>query len=115
MKINPEKLEKIVKEATLDALRNPMPEGAVCTVPRGSGSSISEKNSELWKLADKELKRIGGYSAISRNKNKEIRDRAKVPGTWEWAILETQRIRTQDISDDAAQMLIDIIKKGESA
>jgi hypothetical protein len=44
MKLNPAKLEQVIYNTVRKALRNPMPEGAVCTIPEKS----SAKGGRYW-------------------------------------------------------------------
>lgn len=76
--------------------------------------SITEKQSELWNVAEVELKKIGGLSGITRNPDAEIRAAAKKEGAREWALLETSRLSAgcndEIMNDEFCQSLIDIIR-----
>ena len=63
----------------------------------------------LWKLADAEIRKIGGFAGISRNQNPDIRLAGKTKGTREWALLKCAGLASGIITDKDCQYLIDCI------
>lgn len=74
---------------------------------------MTEKQAQLWKLADAKLREIGGPGQITRNPDKTVRDAAKTEGTKEWALMESTRLASPAndslMTDDYCQKLIDCI------
>lgn len=71
---------------------------------------MTEKQSQLWKLADTELRKIGGLSAITRNPDRAIRERGNTEGTREWALLKSTGLASGILSDELCEKLINIIE-----
>lgn len=75
---------------------------------------LTTKQSELWKLADSEIRYIGGIARITRNPDAAIRAAANTEGTKQWALIEATRLASPlndgEMTDDVCQKLIDIIK-----
>lgn len=78
-------------------------------------NKMSEIKVNLWKLADAELKKIGGVSAILRNRDKSVRDAASVEGSREWALVESSKVSSPAwddlMNDEYCQKLINILNK----
>lgn len=86
---------------------------------------LTPKQAELWELADADMTKIaasanhpiqgfmGGMAVITRNKDKAIRDKAKVEGSREWALCTSMALASplndNMMNDDFCQKLIDII------
>ena len=77
-----------------------------------SNTSMTDKQMELWDLANAELRKIGGPGGINRNPDPAIRERGKTEGTREWALLQSVRLVSGHIGDDECQRLVDIIRGG---
>ena len=75
----------------------------------------TDKQAELWRLADFAIRKIGGVSMISRNPDQSIRRLSKTEGTREWALLESTRLvagfNDSIMTDEYCQKLINIIKE----
>lgn len=76
-------------------------------------TTLTKKESELWHLASEHLNKIGGIAAIRRNPDPEVRLKGKTEGTYEWAIVQTAALGSNNFSDEECQKLIDIIKGGK--
>jgi len=76
---------------------------------------LTEKQAELWHLAEGELKKVGGLAGISRSPSRDIRQAAKTEGSREWALLKSRGVASGILNDAECQKLIDLIqrKKGE--
>jgi len=74
---------------------------------------LTAKQTELWIIAEAEIRRIGGLGRITHNRDATIRAAAKTEGTREWALCESTRLASplmDDImTDEFCQRLIDCI------
>jgi hypothetical protein len=77
---------------------------------------MTQTQARLWKLADAELRKIGGIGRITRNPDESIRDRADIEGTREWALVESMQLSNPGsdaiMTDERCQRLINIINGG---
>lgn len=80
-------------------------------------TTMTAKQSELWKLANAELVKIGGTGRIMRNPDPVVRALAKTEGTREWALMESTRLASPSMdsimNDDYCQRLINCINTAE--
>ena len=78
------------------------------------GHELTKKQIELWKLADTELKKIGGIGYITRNPDRAVREAAKKEGTRQWALLQSCRLANpqsdEKFTDAFCDKLINCIK-----
>ena len=73
---------------------------------------MTAKQVELWNLSDRIIRKIGGFSAISRNPDPAIMERGKTQGTREWALLRSAGLASGVITtDEECQRLIDCINQ----
>ena len=80
--------------------------------------TLTATQAALWRLADKELEKIGGPGRITRNPDVGIRNAAKTEGTREWALMESTKLASPVndgmMTDEYCQRLITILGRMSS-
>ena len=76
-----------------------------------TNTEMTNKQSELWKLANGILAKAGGMGSINRNPDRAIRESGKTPGTRNWALLKSTGLASGIVPDDECQYLIDCINQ----